>query len=305
MRNESRRQHSGVKSWHCGLGILGPFGRGLAPLFRINGFGKRTKSLSEGRQTLCHSPWPQQVTEGRIVVTVEYTQTEGAGGTQEQDSSQAGAVTERIVPDVGDAIGDRDAGQALAVMERREPDAGDVGAYRDVGQAGAARERRVPDVGDGVGDRVGSSRSAWGILNERPLALVEQDPTHTNIGGIECFHRYRCQAGAKRERPVPDPGDVGAYRDAGQTGAVERPVADVGDAGGDRRAGQAGAVVEGPAPDTGDGKAIDRVWDGHRTAWTGVSRDGDRAVIGRASAGPPQHNRKTTKGRAQPVLPAK
>jgi hypothetical protein len=37
------------------------------------------------------------------------------------------------------------------------------------------------------------------------------------------------------------------------------------------------------APKAGDPQAIDRVWDDHLTAWTGVSRDGDLAVIGRES----------------------
>ena len=59
---------------------------------------------------------------------------------------------ERIVPDAGDAVGDRDAGQAGAVIERI-----------------------VPDAGDAVGDRVASG-FAPRTLDERGLALVEQDP---------------------------------------------------------------------------------------------------------------------------------
>jgi hypothetical protein len=58
-------------------------------------------------------------------------------------------------------------------------------------------------------------------------------------------------------RPLPDLGDVGAYRNAGQVGAVrERKVAEA-----------------------GDWQAVDCVREIHRTAWAGVSRDGYRAVI--------------------------
>src|SRR2546429_4576415 len=43
-----------------------------------------------------------------------------------RDCCQAGAERERIVPDPGDAVGDRDTGQAGTVLERRVPDAGDA-----------------------------------------------------------------------------------------------------------------------------------------------------------------------------------
>ena len=52
-------------------------------------------------------------------------------------AGQAGAVIERIVPDAGDAVGDRDAGQAGAGSERIVSDAGDAVGDRDAGQAGA------------------------------------------------------------------------------------------------------------------------------------------------------------------------
>ena len=68
----------------------------------------------------------------------------------------------------------------------------------------------------------------------------------------------------------------------------KRPVSDAGDAGEDRDAGQAVAPMERTIPiapvvvasDCGDRQAIYRAGDGHRTAWTGVFRDGDRAIDG-------------------------
>jgi len=45
-------------------------------------------------------------------------------------------------------------------------------------------------------------------LDKRVRALVEQDPIHTAIEGVERIHRYRAQAGAVRERIVSDAGDA-------------------------------------------------------------------------------------------------
>src|SRR5665213_2125736 len=50
--------------------------------------------------------------------------------------SQAGAVTERVVSDVDNAIGNHDVGQA-AIRERAVSDAGDVRAYCNISQSGA------------------------------------------------------------------------------------------------------------------------------------------------------------------------
>src|SRR5262249_52559369 len=107
--------------------------------------------------------------------------------------------------------------QAGAARERRLPDAGDAVGDRDAGQAGAARERIALDAGDAVGDCVASG-FAPRILDERGLALVEQDPINTAIDGVDRLHRYRAQAGAAKERIVPDAGDAVGYRDAGQAG---------------------------------------------------------------------------------------
>ena len=109
---------------------------------------------------------------------------------------QADALTERIDPDAGDAVGEAlpslppgysrsvvwllsnktpstllyeelsaftvIAGQAGAARERLDLDAGDAAGDRDAGQAGAAHERNVLDAGDTVGDRdagqVGAAR---------------------------------------------------------------------------------------------------------------------------------------------------
>ena len=174
------------------------------------------------------------------------------------NAGQAAAARERIVPDAGDVVGDRGAGQAAAALERTVPDAGDAVGDRNAGQAAAAIERIAPDAGDAVGDCV-ASRFALRILDEPSLALVEQHPINTAIGRVERLHRYRAEAGGARERMVPD----------------------VGDAVGDRDAGQAAAAKERTVPDAGDGPAIDCAGDGLRPARTGVSRDGDRAFIGR------------------------
>ena len=138
----------------------------------------------------------------RLVQSVERLVPDAGDAVADRDAGQAGAARERPVPDAGDAVGDRDAGQAGAVIERPVPDAGDAVGDRDAGQAGAAIERPVPDAGDAVGDRVASG-FAPRTLDERGLALVEQDPIHTAIDGVERIHRDRGQAGAAIERTRP------------------------------------------------------------------------------------------------------
>ena len=163
------------------------------------------------------------------------------------------------------------------------------------------------DAGNAVGDCESGSGVACRVLNERGLALVEQEPIHTAIVGIEGIHRdcrqagavleriipdgvdavgdhHAGQAGARSERPAPDAGDAVGDCDAGQMDAVvERMVPDAGDTGGNRDDGQARAVIERPIPDAGDRKAVDRTGDGDSPAEAGVSRDRDPAVIGRVS----------------------
>ena len=160
-------------------------------------------------------------------------------------------------------------------LERIVSDAGDAVRDRDAGQAGEALERIVSDAGDAVGNRVAFGCIANRVLDERGLALVEQDPNHTAICGINCIHCYRGQAGAVSERTVSDGGDAVADRDVGQVGAViERRVSDAGDtvwdcdtdktalrerkhpdagnAVGNRNTGQAGAASERNGSDSGD-----------------------------------------------------
>ena len=72
------------------------------------------------------------------------------------------------------------------------------------------------------------------------------------------------------ERKVPDVGDVGADRNAGQAGATRKRTPPC--------AWADGVVVE-VASDCGDRQVIGPAGDNYCTAGTNVSRDGDRAVI--------------------------
>jgi len=239
---------------------------------------------------------------GQTAATTEGLAPDAGDAVGDRDAAQAGADSERSAPDASDVVGDRDTGQACAAPERIGSDAGDAVWNRYAGQAGAITERRAPDAGDAVGDCIAPGFASR-ILDERGLALVEQDPINTAIEGVERLHRYRAQADAPQERIIPDAGDAVADRNAGQAGAAtERTAPDAGDAVGDRdagqagaareridpdacdavrdrHAGQAGAASEGIVPDAGDREAANRAGDGHRTAGTVVSGDGDGAVI--------------------------
>ena len=114
-------------------------------------------------------------------------------------------------------------------------------------------------------------------MDEHGLALIEQHSIHTAISSVKRIYRDYRQAVAVKEHKVPD----------------------VGNAGGNRDAAQAGAVTERSVPDAGDRQAIDRVGDGHRSVGSGVSRDGDRAVIGRVSQLGAHHVRKCQQHGAQ------
>ena len=72
---------------------------------------------------------------------------------------QAGAVSEGLTPDAGDAVGDRDARQAGAVIEGAPPDASDAVTNRDARQAAAATEDATPDAGDAITN--GDARQAF------------------------------------------------------------------------------------------------------------------------------------------------
>ena len=62
------------------------------------------------------------------------------------------------------------------------------------------------------------------MLDEFGLTLIEQDTGNTGEGGICHIHAYTHQAGAARERPVPNAGDAVGYRDTGQAGAGRKRI---------------------------------------------------------------------------------
>ena len=172
----------------------------------------------------------------------------------EIDVCQAGAVSERIIPKACDTAGNCDAGQAGAFIERHFSNALDAAWDRDAGQAHTKRERIVPDVGDTVWNRIGCSDFACRVLDEHGLALVEQDPSNTDIGWIICSHRYCGQSTTPSERRVPDTGDAAGNSNAGQATVKERHDSDADDAVWNRDAGQA-SNCERPVPDVSDAVA--------------------------------------------------
>ena len=162
--------------------------------------------------------------------------------------SQTCAIFERIGLDGRDGVGNHDTGQAGAGFECAFPDVGDIGANRDVGQAGAVIECFLAETGDAVSRR--------------------------DAGQFEAIIEDSCTDGS----------DVGAYDHVRQAPALlERRAPKVGNAVWDRYAGQNHAALECPTSDTGDGIAIGLAGDCHRPARTSVSRDSDRAIVGRES----------------------
>jgi len=146
----------------------------------------------------------------------------------------------------------RDYRQAGATIEGRRPNVGDAAWNRDAGQVSAQSERLVFDGGDTVGNRVAADFAPW-ALDERGLALVEQNPIHTAIEGVERIHRDCCQAGTVKIRTGPDIGDTIGDRDAYQAGAaIERIVLNTGNAIGDRDVSQFVAIKKCPIPDACD-----------------------------------------------------
>ena len=142
------------------------------------------------------SSGPRQEIDRCIWIADEYTRGNKAGGIPpEIDAGQAGAGSERPVPNAGDAVADRDARQAGALDEREVPDAGDAVRDRDARQLLAVRECPAPDDGDTVRDR--DARQL--------LAVIEREAPDVGdaVGDGDAG-----QAGADRERPVLDPGDA-------------------------------------------------------------------------------------------------
>ena len=93
----------------------------------------------------CHSGQAAAHNEGVV------PETGNAGG--DRDARQAAAASEGPLLDAGDAIRNRDARQTGAVREGMLTDAGDTFTNRDARQAFAATEGRQPDAGDAVRDR--------------------------------------------------------------------------------------------------------------------------------------------------------
>ncbi len=60
----------------------------------------------------------RQIIDGGGIGSYESISTEARRIPQKIDPLQPGAATERVVPDAGDAVGDRHAGQAGAAIER-------------------------------------------------------------------------------------------------------------------------------------------------------------------------------------------
>ena len=197
------------------------------------------------------------------------------------DVDQAAAVRERIVSNAGDAVADYDAGQSGTGIERRDPDAGDVVGDYDVGQAAAVRERKVPNVDDAVRDYITSIFTPR-TLDEYGLALIEQDPIHAAINGIEYINRKGCQARAT-EIIDPDIGDAFANYDIGQAAAVIEHIGPhTGGVVVDRDASQAGAATERFPPDAGDAHGdcdVGQATIGERGASNAGDAVGDRDAV--------------------------
>src|SRR2546425_347375 len=114
----------------------------------------------DGRQTSGPNLW-SPANNRLLHCRYPRTQRNQRGGRHPRNRLVSGwCIKERMVPDTGDAVGDRDAGQA-----------------------GATTERIVPDAGDGVWDRVASGFASR-TLDKRDLALVEQHPLQAAVGRV-------------------------------------------------------------------------------------------------------------------------
>ena len=67
-------------------------------------------------------------------------------------------------------------------------------------KAGAAAKRIASNVGDAAGDGVASNQAGW-VSDERSLALVEQNATHTAVERIGCVHSDDRQAATVWPKP--------------------------------------------------------------------------------------------------------
>ena len=105
---------------------------------------------------------------------------DGAG---KGDTDQA--VTKRVIPDGGQAVGQREVGQTGTIIERLVPEAGDAAGDRGVGQSTATGERRIPDGRHAVGNNDAGER---GIPGEG-IGPDVGDGHSTNPGGHQDVSR--------------------------------------------------------------------------------------------------------------------
>lgn len=161
----------------------------------------------------------------------------------EIDFRQVAAITERAIPDGGDAGGDCNIGQTGAV-ERTPSDDGDVSGDCNIDQIGAGPERITPKNGNTVANQSVS------------------------------------QVGAGGEYPVPDIGDTGRNFNSGQTGSVECVVPNAGDAVGNYYTGQACAERKRIASNAGNDFTVYVGRNGNCSAAASIFSYGERVVIG-------------------------
>lgn len=231
---------------------------------------------------------------GQVVAPKKYTPPYAGDAVAYYGVGQVGKIFERSEPDTFNVVGNYDADQAFAVIERTHPDVGNTAADRNVGQTSALFECTIPDVGNIVRNR---DADQIGTIRKRPTSDAGDAAADRNVGqavaGVERtvpdignIVRYRDagQAGAIRKRPASDAGNIDWYRDADQISAIRKcTVPDVGDTIWDCDTDQLDAARKRIATNAGDCSAIDHIGNGHHTAGTAVSSDGDHAIIGRVS----------------------
>lgn len=158
-------------------------------------------------------------------------------------AGQAGAIQERVTQDIRHTAGDDYIRETRAPGKQAARDGAEAGRQRHLGKVGAKPKCSIPKAGDAVGNDQARKLPAIG---KRPLPNV-------------------CHA----------PGDSQVFQAAA---IIESIPPNAGDAGGKRHACQAGAILKGVVANAGDGIAVQRTWDGHGAARSGIARDGGFAI---------------------------
>ena len=176
--------------------------------------------------------WPargsQQVINSHIGGVKEHIRLKDWGVPPEIGSRQAETGTERISSDGRDAIADYYTGQVGAGTEHPGIDADYTVGNCNVCQAVAGLECRTCDIRDTGGNCVVAFGFTGRIQDERCLIGIKQDSVHTEIKGV-CS--YPGQAGAERERRIPNAGNAIAKSNTAQIGAgIKCIVPNAGDA---------------------------------------------------------------------------